>query len=114
MMFGDVGGLNDFLSLLISPVFGLFSEYLLNGDMVQKMFHSVSKLSAGDRLQNPANTATPKKTFKAIKPIKLTKFLLLLRACTFGYCPKDRKKKRLLKAATCRLDNEFDVVRIVR
>ena len=34
MMFGDVGGLNDFLCLLISPVFGLFSDYLLNGDMV--------------------------------------------------------------------------------
>ena len=42
MMFGDVGGLNDFLGLLISTVFGLFSDYLLNGDMVKKMFHSVS------------------------------------------------------------------------
>ena len=42
MMFGDVGGLNDFLGLLISPIFGLFSEFLLSGDMVKKMFHTVS------------------------------------------------------------------------
>ena len=60
MMFGDVGGLNDFLCLLISPVFGLFSDYLLNGDMVQKMFHSTSKPNAGDHLQNTAYKATPK------------------------------------------------------
>ena len=41
MMFGDVGGLNDFLGVILSSVFGLFSDYLLNGAMVKKMFQSV-------------------------------------------------------------------------
>ena len=49
MMFGDVGGLNDFLGVLLSSFFGLFSDYLLNGAMVRKMFRTASSKSLGSQ-----------------------------------------------------------------
>ena len=38
MMFGDVGGLNDFLALVLASLFGLASERLLMASLVQKLF----------------------------------------------------------------------------
>ena len=74
MMFGDVGGLNDFLGLLISPVFEFFSGYLLNGEMVKKMFHSISTASNGNLTKHSPGAANSMKTFSSIKPIKLRPF----------------------------------------
>ena len=43
-MFGDVGGLNDFLILCFSATFGFFSEHFLIASLIQKLFH----VSVGD------------------------------------------------------------------
>ena len=42
MMFGDVGGLNDFLELILTAFFSLFSNQLLLGALVEKMFMASS------------------------------------------------------------------------
>ena len=39
MMFGDVGGLRDFVGLFLSAIFTFFSERILKASLVQKMFH---------------------------------------------------------------------------
>ena len=39
MMFGDVGGLNDFLALIFATIFGYFSENLMLARMIEKLFH---------------------------------------------------------------------------
>ena len=39
MMFGDVGGLNDFAGLFLATVFGYFSEDLMIAKMTDKLFH---------------------------------------------------------------------------
>ena len=39
MMFGDVGGLNDFIFLLLSSVFGFCSNRLLLKALVERLFH---------------------------------------------------------------------------
>ena len=41
MMFGDVGGLNDFLFLFFGTLFGYFSEDLLLAKMVKKMLYII-------------------------------------------------------------------------
>ena len=47
MMFGDVGGLNDFVGLFLATVFGYFAENLKVSRMIEKLFHLASP-SPGD------------------------------------------------------------------
>ena len=42
MMFGDVGGLNDFIALALTSIFGLLSERLMQRDLAQNLFHVTS------------------------------------------------------------------------
>ena len=39
MMFGDVGGLRDFLYLFLTSVFGFFSDEFLNASILRRLFH---------------------------------------------------------------------------
>ena len=39
MMFGDVGGLRDFISIFLSAIFGLFSSNFLNSSILMTLFH---------------------------------------------------------------------------
>ena len=41
MLFGDVGGLHDFISLILAPIFGMFSTRLLSAYLVQKLYRGV-------------------------------------------------------------------------
>ena len=38
MMFGEVGGLNDFLVLVLASIFGPFSEKFLQVSLIEKLF----------------------------------------------------------------------------
>ena len=40
MMFGDVGGLNDFLVLIFSGLFGFISNTFLDASLVKELFMS--------------------------------------------------------------------------
>ena len=42
MMFGDVGGLYDFLSLILATLLGFFSDRFLQASLVQKLYRGVS------------------------------------------------------------------------
>ena len=39
MMFGDVGGLRDFLGVFLASIFGFFSEEFFNAKIVKRLFH---------------------------------------------------------------------------
>ena len=38
-MFGNVGGLMDFFSLILASIFGFYSDKFLEAQLVQKLFH---------------------------------------------------------------------------
>ena len=38
MMFGEVGGLHDFLALVLASIFGFASEHFMFASLVQKLF----------------------------------------------------------------------------
>ena len=42
MLFGDVGGLYDFLSLILATLFGFFSDRFLQASLVQKLYRGIS------------------------------------------------------------------------
>ena len=48
MMFGDVGGLNDFLVLLLAAIFGFFADKMMLKELASKLFHYPTTAS-----QNP-------------------------------------------------------------
>ena len=81
MMFGDVGGLNDFLCLFLATVFGYFSENLLVAEMIQKLFHFTKKR------ENPFVTGQqipPLMALKTIKELKLSTCYILLHSLGFA------------------------------
>ena len=42
MMFGDVGGLNDFFVIFFAIFFSFFSEKFLEASLVQKLYRSIT------------------------------------------------------------------------
>ena len=81
--------------------------------MVKNMFQSLSSTSYGNQPSRSYQVENLNKTYKNIQPIKLSKIFLLLRACTFEKCPRDKKKK-LIKTGTKRLENALDFVSFLR
>ena len=41
MMFGDVGGLYDFFTLILSSICGFFAQSFMRVSMVSKLFHAM-------------------------------------------------------------------------
>ena len=42
MMFGEVGGLNDFFAVILAFFFGFFSEHFLQASLVQELFRGIA------------------------------------------------------------------------
>lgn len=79
MMFGDVGGLNDFFDLFLMAIFGFFSQKLMMAFVVSDLFHG------SDSKQDKAQDA-----LESIKPLHFPVWFTLLRACTCGFLPRNR------------------------
>ena len=97
MMFGDVGGLNDFIFLLLSSVFGFISNRLMLKALVERLFHFTD-----------AETRSPTATLKHIKSLQVSTWIVMFKSF-FG-----KRHTRSLKKAEAKLDDSFDVVRLIR
>jgi len=42
MMFGDVGGLRDFLGLGLATVFGFFSEHFMTASLIKSLYRATT------------------------------------------------------------------------
>ena len=106
MMFSDVGGLNDFLGLLLATIFGFFSERLMLASLVSSLFHgSVSSVEKDD----------PSEALDSIKPFNNPKCFTLMQALTCGLCPrKQAQRRRAIALGSHGIDRELDVVRLIR
>ena len=56
MMFGDVGGLYDFFSLILATLLGFFSDRFLQASLVQKLYRGIS--NNNDRKDQYTGTTT--------------------------------------------------------
>ena len=102
MMLGEVGGLNDFFVLISSTILGYFSEQLLTASVIEKSYRvKVSQFSVG-------------KMHKArFDSLHFSLNFLLMYACAIGRC-KNQRKMELFKAGSERIDEQLDVVKILR
>ena len=94
MMFGDVGGLNDFFVLLFVAIFSSFADKLMLRELAAKLFH-FTNISADF-------ATSPLETLASFKPLKAKKLFI------------SRKRSRFLKIAQAKLDESLDVVRLIR
>ena len=82
MMFGEVGGLRDFLILSLAPLFGLFSNQFMMASIVSKLFrindHQTSK-------------GGKKPRYRKIEP---TYGLLIAHVCSLSRCISDKSGYR--------------------
>ena len=100
-MFGDVGGLNDFLGLFFATVFGYFSENLKVASMIERIFHQSMMPSKTDRRRYLA----PHQAFESIKELKLPTSFVILNSLYLNICQKGkaRRQSKILKAGSKRL-----------
>ena len=90
MMFGEVGGLNDFLSLGLSSLIGIFSERFMFVSLVQKLFRG-----ADTDDKPPKNLAfAPSAMFKSIRSLMFPNSFVIAQIFSFGRCPSDQGRLR--------------------
>ena len=44
MMFGDIGGLNDFIVIIFGTIFGFFSNQLMIKELAETLYHFSNKV----------------------------------------------------------------------
>ena len=84
MMFGEVGGLNDFLALILAAFFNVFSRQFLLASLAQKLFRSI----------NSARTKKVPIAPAALSPFSFSACFILAQVCKMGWCLGDKAKHR--------------------
>ena len=118
MMFGDVGGLSDFLAVGLSALFTFFTDRMMLASLVQKVFY----VSTDHRVPVPVATNNPvqvhrqvSKALKSIEKVQFSVFFTMVNALTFGKCTKQEKfKRKALNAGAKRLEEHLDIVNLIR
>ena len=95
MLFGDVGGLYDFIFLILASVLGFWSEAFMRSSLVQKLY-----LADHDRSNRRTDTSSINLTslrlnsltdlFQSVKPMLFKKWFVVLNTLTCSYFPRDR------------------------
>ena len=99
MVFGEVGGLNDFIALVLATFFGFFSQRFLLVSLVQQLYRS--------------RTSSKNISEVLFRPLLFSKRFVVANACMLGECPRDRKAL-LLKDGMNRVEDSLDVVKLVQ
>ena len=96
-MFGDVGGVVDFLFILLAPFCSFFSQKFMMSSLIQKLFHAA--------LDSAAPNASPKESLAAIRPLIFSRSFTL-----FAICRRQGMRHQALKLGASRLDEALDIV----
>ena len=101
MMFGDVGGVYDFLLILLAPFFSFLSQKFMMSSLIQKLFHAA--------LDSEAPHCSPKESLAAIRPLSFSRSFTL-----FAFCRRQGMRHQALKLGASRVDKALDIVQMVR
>ena len=85
MMFGDVGGLLDFVYLILAAFFTVFAENFMQASVIQKIYHvDVTSM-------NPQSRRSVDQALTSIRSLNFTHCFSIMNACCLTYfpgCPK--------------------------
>ena len=114
MLFGDVGGLYDFLSLGLATFFGFFSDRFLQASLVQKLYRGVSS----NNHKNPYKGTNISLRQNMLTPCAFTPWIIVSQAFKLSCCLSPGGKKalhrRALSDGTSRIEDSLDVVKLIR
>mmetsp|Transcript_27725 Transcript_27725/g.34467 ORF Transcript_27725/g.34467 Transcript_27725/m.34467 type:complete len:113 (+) Transcript_27725:244-582(+) len=108
-MFGDVGGLNDFLGLILTSVISFFSSNFMEKSLIEKIYH----VSSSDPAPQRGSVSHDFEVANTIRPLKLSKCFVLIYALTGGRYPSSRKKRFAYRAAQEQLEKSLDIVDLI-
>ena len=113
MMFGEVGGLRDFIFLILAPFLSLFSERFLLASIVSKLYHIRDPRGTTRSEDYSMNPAAQKKPL--FEPLNFSTSFILAHACSIGWCLREKAlhRKTLLDGIS-RLEDSLDIVKLVR
>ena len=96
-MFGEVGGLYDFLAIILYAIFTRISSKFQQATIISRLF----------RIKGPDQLIS--------KPLKFSRTFIFTQMCWLRFCIPDKgKKHKALQEGIKRLDLELDVAKIVR
>ena len=103
-MFGDVGGLNDFFLVVLSTIFGFFSDRMMLMSVLPKLFRYSSQGS---------NELPPKATLNAIHSFSGISFIdiYICRICSNS---RNKMRHKAFKQGEEMYQDSLDVVKLVR
>ena len=111
MMFSEVGGLYDFLVLLLSTVLGFFSKRHLLASLIQKLFHEAPKVFT----KKNETIRTERQTID-FNPLSFNASFIIAQFFTMGCCYREKlllRHKALLNGMN-RVEDSLDVVKLVQ
>ena len=110
MMFGEVGGLHDFLALGLSTVLAFFSERQLMASLAQKLFHGAPNVTKKrDEVDN-----TIRHTIN-FNPLSFSANFVVAQSFIMSCCYRDKTlRRKALFDGISRVEDSLDVVKLVR
>ena len=90
MMFGDVGGLLDFILIVFRPLLYYLSGSFMSASLISRLFH---RSEGPQKVQ--IDRVKPLSAFLQIKPIEFSSSLTMLDACSCGFFRKKAKRIRV-------------------
>ena len=93
MMFGDVGGLRDFLGLFLASIFSFFSEEFLKASIVQRLFH----VSGGGKRDSRGLQIEPKATLAQLKGLHFSNAFVLCNSNKLSKCFAHQRRRKALE-----------------
>ena len=103
MMFGEVGGLHDFIALVFKVLLGFFSQRFLAASLVEKLYHTAPKT-----IKKDAENA-----LSVFKPLFFGTQVVLCHICTNGKRGKYQQIKTLHEGII-KVEDSLDVVKLLR
>ena len=114
MMFGEVGGLNDFSSIIVSPFFSFIAIRFLNASMVEKLFRG--KIVGNSKIHT--HMAPETQVTKFFSSVKFSTAFILAQICNVNGCCKsskeDNRHRKALYLGISRVEQSLDVVKLIR
>ena len=109
-MFGEVGGLNDFLALILSTFLGFLSERHLLVSLAQKLYHGVPQV---ERKIDVASMTT--KHDITFNPLSFKASFIVAQSCLMNFCYRDKSlHRKAMFDGMSKVKDSLDVVKLVR
>ena len=110
MMVGDVGGLNDFVTVILAYIVSNFSEYFMKTKLISKLYREPPK----PQKRPSHNLLVPRNPSKLTRPIKFTKSFICFHAFLPRKCLERKQECKAFFQGIDTIEKQIDLAKMVR